>query len=215
MVYETGTSFTPVAQIDPVLPATVLFILTYPDGRQVTTQGTGDSFGSFAGKDKWLMDVPGVYRFWMEADWGGFKGYMSGLPFSGGELYVIEKERPSLPSTLKLNVAEQSAFQAQKSLTISGSSTASEVHYAAVTPGAVVDVGILDVSQGKFQYLFDPAAINRNVPTYDTKNLVTGKPEIMDVVQLTFFAKEVAADGGSYHAFIRLIIRGTTVIHAY
>jgi hypothetical protein len=214
MVYETGTTFTAVAQIDPIVPATVTFTLTYPDGHQVTTQNTGDSFGSFAGKDKWVLDAPGIYRYWIEGDWQGNKGFMSGLPASGGEMYVIEKERPS-SSTLKLSLPEQSTFEAKNSLTVSGTSTATSMHYAAVSPGAVIDVGETSVVKGKFQYLFDPAAIARKVATYDTKNLVTGKPEIMDVVHLTFFSEEIATDGSKYHAFARLIIRGTTVIYAY
>ncbi len=215
MVYETGTSFTPVAQIDPILPATVTYTLMYPDGRQVTTQATGDAFGNFAGPVKWVLDIPGVYRFTIQGDWNGHKGYMSGLFGTNGEIYVIEKVRPVQPSTLVLNLPEQSTFDAAKGLTIIGSSTALTVHYAAVTPGAVVDQGALPVANGKFTYQFDPAAINRKVITYDTKNIVTGKAEIMDVVQLTFFSEEFLPDGTSYHAFVRVLLRGNTVILAY
>jgi hypothetical protein len=215
MVYETGTSFTPAAQIDPILPAVVNYTLTYPDGRQVMTQATGDNFGSFAGQYKWVMDIPGIYRFSIEGDWSGYKGYMSGLPATFGELYVIEKIRPVNPSTLILNLPEQSTFDAVKGLTINGSTTATSVHFTAVSPGAVVDQGILNVAKGKFTYQFDPGAISRKVVTYDTVNMVTGKPEIMDVVQLTFFSEELVPDGTSYHAFIRVLLRGTTAILAY
>ena len=96
---------------------------------------------------------------------------------------------------------------------ITGTSTASTVYYAAVIPGAVVAQGSVAVSGGKFEYLFDPAAINQTTPTYDITNLITGRPEIRDVVQLTFFSEEKAG-GTAYHSFVRLIIRGNTVIYA-
>ena len=212
MIYEVGSTFTPAAQIDPILPATVTFTLKYPDGRQVTTQGPSDSFGSFAGKDRWTLDIPGVYRFFIEGEWQGYKGYMPGLPPTGGEFYVIEKERPTDAPKLKLNISTQFTFNAAKGFTISGNSTAGVVNYGAVIPGAAVTQGTLPVTNGKFQYTFDPAAINKIASTYDIVNQKTGRPEIGDVVHLTFFSREVTPSGEAYHSFVRLIIRGTTVI---
>jgi len=69
------------------------------------------------------------------------------------------------------------------------------------------------VTQGKFEFSFNPSEINRTTPTYDTTNLVTGKAEIKDVVHLTFFSQERAPDGALYHSFARVIMRGTTVIY--
>jgi hypothetical protein len=73
MVYEIGTAFAPAVQIDPILPATITYVLTYPDGRTVMARGEGDRFGSFVGKDKWILDIPGVYHFNLEAEWQGYK----------------------------------------------------------------------------------------------------------------------------------------------
>ncbi|MDP2919413.1 MAG: hypothetical protein Q8O43_04250 [Dehalococcoidia bacterium] len=213
MVYETGTVFAPAAQVDPILPVTVTFTLRYPDGREVTTRGPSDSFGSFVGKDRWTLDTPGVYRFFIEGEWQRNKGYMPGLPTTGGEFYVIEKERPPDAPTLKLNTPAQFTFDAAKGFTISGTTTADVVHYGAVIPGSAVSQGTLTVSGGKFKYTFDPAAINKVASTYDIVNIRTGKPEIGDVVHLTFFARETAPDGKIYHSFVRLVIRGTTVLY--
>lgn len=213
MLYETGTTFVPVAQIDPMLPATVKFTITYPDGKQMVTEGTGDRFGTCVGKDRWVLDVPGIYKYYLEADWQSYKGYMPGLPREGGELYVIEKELPSDAAGLKLNLPDESSFPPDKGLTITGTSTAQTVDYAAVIPGAVVAQGTLAVNGGKFQYSFNPAAINSAIPTYDTVNLVNGRPEIKDVVHLTFFSRETSPGGKTYHSFVRLIIRGNRVLY--
>ena len=213
MTYETGASFTPAAQIDPILPATLSFALDYPDGRHVVATGSGDAFGGFAGKDKWLLDVAGVYRYYLEADWQGYKGVMPGLPGNRGEFYVVEKERPANAPRLTLDLPEESSFPPTSALTITGRSTAQTVHYAAVIPGAVVDQGSLAVNGGKFEYRFDPVAISQATPTYDITNVKTGRPEIFDVVHLTFFSKEQAPGGGSYHSYTRVIIRGTRVLY--
>ncbi len=214
MVYTVGSVFTPVAQIDPILPVTVTFTLHYPDGREVSTSGPGDSFGSFAGKDRWTLDIPGVYRFRMEGKWQGLTGYMPGLPPTGGEFYVVEKDPPAGAVGLKLNVPSQFTFNAAKGFTVSGSSTAETVYYGAVIPGAAVAQGTVPVVNGKFQFTFDPAAINRVAPAYDIINMTTGRPEIGRVVHLTFFAMEKTLGGQNYYSFARLIIRGTIVHYA-
>jgi hypothetical protein len=215
MTYETGASFVPVAQIDPVLPAVVKYKLTYPDGRIVTAEGTGDAGGSFAGKDKWVLDIPGVYFYTIEADWQGHKGYMPGLPKEGGKIFVIEKERLPQNPNLKLVLPEQTTFSASGSLTINGASTGDTVHYAAVTPGAVTSQGAIPVKGGKFNFVFDPSAIAKSTPLYEVKNMKSGKPEVKRVIHLTLFSQEKTTDGATYHSFVRLIIRGTTVLYTY
>lgn len=52
MAYETGSTFAPGIQIDPILPVRVHFVLTYPEGRTKTADGTGDTYGSFAGSER-------------------------------------------------------------------------------------------------------------------------------------------------------------------
>jgi hypothetical protein len=214
MIYDVGSTFTPAVQIDPVIPVTITFTLTYPDGRQVSTSGTGDGFGSFAGTDRWPLDIPGVYRFKITGTWQGYSGGMPGLPSTGGEFYVIEKDPPAGGSSLKLSVPAQFSFNAANGFTVNGTSTASEVHYGAVIPGSAVAQGTVPVVNGKFQFTFDPATIHKMASTYDTVNTVTGRPQIGRVVHLTFFTTETTPTGQVYHSFVRLIIRGTTVVYA-
>ena len=213
MVYERGASFLPAAQIDPVLPVTVTCVLTWPDGRQAVAQAKADSFGTFVGPERWTLDQPGVYRFQIEGAWNGHRGYMPGLPPQGGEIYVVETERPAGAKGLSLSLPPQSTFSPTTGLAIRGTSTARSVHYAAVIPGAVVAQGDLPVTGGTFEYLFNPALIGSATPTYDVQNMVTGSPQIGDVVHLTFFAQEKTDDGVAYHSFVRVIIRGHRVLY--
>ena len=213
MIYETGAGFTPSAQIDPILPATVTFRLVYPDGRQVVAQGTGDQFGTFVGKDRWTLDQTGVYRYYIEGDWQGHKGYMPGLPKGGGEFYVTEKEPAAGAAGMTLNLPSESRFNPAGELIITGRSTAKRVHFAALIPGAVLDQGSVPVINGEFEYRFNPVEMNRKVPAYDIVNFTTGQLEIKDVEHLTFFSEEVKPDGSTYNSSIRLIIRGNTVLY--
>jgi hypothetical protein len=213
MTYPQGAAFTPAVQIDPMLPANIRFTLTWPDGRSATAEGPGDKTGSFAGKTPWTLDQPGVYTYTLEGEWQGFRGYMPGLPKSGGYLYVVENARPAGVPELKLNLPPQSNFTPDKGITVSGTSSAPFVHYAAVIPGAVIDTGILPVRNGRFEYRFDPAAIHAAIPTYDIVSLVDGQPNIKDVVHLTFFSGELGAGGVTGHSFARVIMRGNQVIY--
>ncbi len=212
MVYEVGTSFAPAVQIDPMVPAACRFVLTFPDRRQKIWEGTGDKSGSWAATDRVTLDLPGTYRYTLEATWNGHKGHMPGLPPGGGELYVIEKERPEGAINLKIDLPNQSSFDAAGKLRIPGTSTASEVRYAAVIPGCVILQGSIPVQGGRWEYTFDPKEIAGRTQTYDIVNLSNGKPEIGRVVHLTFFSREVTPAGIPYHDFTRAIIRGNQVI---
>ena len=213
LMYETGASFAPAVQIDPILPVNITAVLRYPDGREVMWQGQGDAGGSFAGSQRVTLDVPGTYTFRLAGVWEGHYGYMPGLPPEGGEIYVVEKDRPADAPRLRLNLPVQSTFTPTAGLTITGTSTAEVVHFAAVIPGAVIAQGTRAVTGGRFQYFFDPTAINRQTPTYDTVYIPTGRSEIRDVVHLTFSSVERAPDGRTYHSFTRVILRGNQVIY--
>jgi hypothetical protein len=211
MVYESGATFVPAIQIDPILPASMSFTLTYPDGRSVVARGMGGPDGTFVGRDRWTLDQPGVYHYAIDASWNGAKGVVPGLPAGGGELYVIEKDRQPGAGALRLDLPPSSTFDPVKGLTVTGSSTAKFIHYAMVMPGAVLGQGVLPVAGGRFAFSFDPEIIHAATPTYQIANHDSGKPELANVVHLTFFSEQ--PESGGSHAFARLILRGNTVLY--
>jgi hypothetical protein len=211
-MFEVGSTFAPAVQIDPILPAYITFTLDYPDGRRKMATGTGDASGSFAGVERWTLDVPGIYRYHLEGTWNGARAVMPGLPPDGGFLYVVEKDKPESAPELKLNLPLESYFNAEVGLNIAGTSTADSVCYAAIIPGSVIDQGEIPVVNGKFAYFWDPKLANQRSQTYDIVNRATKLPAIGDVVHLTFFSKEKAASGKPYHSFHRVVIRGTKVV---
>ena len=113
-----------------------------------------------------------------------------------------------------MGLPSQSTFPAAAGLTITGTSSAAEVRYAAVIPGAAILQGTVPVVGGRFTFRFDPARRQPGHSTYDTVNLVNNRPEIGDVVHLTFFSKEETPGGSSYHDFTRVILRGNRAIYA-
>ncbi|MBC7876509.1 MAG: copper amine oxidase N-terminal domain-containing protein [Anaerolineales bacterium] len=214
MVYDVGTSFAPALQIDPMVPLNITFTLTYPDGRKVVASGIADSTGSFVGKDRWTLDVPGVYRYTIDSDWNGYKALVPGMPQEGGEMYVIEKEKPAGATGITFNLPALSKFDSAKGTKFVGNSTAKEINFAVIIPGAVLMQSTIPVIDGKFEFNFDPAALHNIAQTYDTTNTKSGKPELGDVVHLTFFSEETTPSDITYHSFVRLIIRGNTVHYA-
>ncbi|RPI23471.1 MAG: hypothetical protein EHM61_19695 [Acidobacteria bacterium] len=213
MMYATGHTLAFAVQIDPILPVNVTWEFFYPDGKQVVTTGKGDAFGSAVGKDRFVLDQPGVYRYKIQGEWDGNSGYMPGLPKEGGFLYVVEKDRPADAPVLSLNFPAEYVFPAKEGFVVKGNSTAQQVYYAAVIPGAVIGQGWLPVTDGTFIYYHNPNAVTLSTPTYDTVNRVKGTSELGDVVHLTFFSRETTADGRAFHSLVRLIVRGTRVIH--
>ena len=211
MTYPVGTTFAAAFQIDPILPVNITFRLTYPDGRTAQTSGTGDAYGSFSGPDRFLLDTPGIYTYTVDANWNGYKPFMPGLPPTGGEIYVLEANPPENAPGIQILVPDGTTFDPVTGIHIIGRSTAGSVHFTALMPGAVLDQGNLTVSNGQFDYLFNPADLHRRAQTYDVADVTTGKPALGDVVHLTFFTEEKTADGQTYHAFTRVIVRGNQV----
>ncbi len=90
--------------------------------------------------------------------------------------------------------ADGTAFDAEAGTHIAGLSTADKVHVTAAMPGAVLDHGDLPVSHGQFDYAFVAADLHRRAETYNITNRVTGKPELDNVVHLSFFSEEKTPD---------------------
>src|SRR5208337_2709236 len=147
-VFEQNATFVPALQIDPILPAHIRFVLRYPDGRENVAEGIGDPLGSFVGLERWQLDQAGVYVYSINSEWKGHKGCMPGLPEEGGYLFVTEKNQPAGAGGLRLTLKNQQGFEVEKGLMIEGRSAASEVYFAAVTPGAVIDQGCIPVKGG-------------------------------------------------------------------
>lgn len=213
MVYEQGAMFTPVLQIDPILPAHIQFILKYPDGTQKIAEGVGDKFGYFVGADKWQLDQPGVYSYTVTSDWQGFEGRVPGLTPGAGYIFVLEKNRPT-GKGIKLNLKNQQSFPVAEGLLLEGTTTSDVVYYTCITPGAVIEQGTLSVTNGRFFYRFDPVVINQRIPIYDIENHRTNHKDIGRVIHFTLFTGEKSEEGKIYHSYARVIMRGNTAIYA-
>jgi hypothetical protein len=211
MTYPVGTTFGAALQIDPILPVNIIFTLKFPDGRTFQTSGVSDAYGSFSGKDKWVLDTPGIYQYWIDANWNSYPAMMPGLPPQGGELYVLEAQPPPNAKGIQVTTPDGTTFDPVAGTHIVGLSTADTVHYTVVMPGAVLDQGDLPVTLGHFDYYFNPAGLHNRAQTYDVTDRTTGKPALGDVVHLTLFSVEKTADGQSYHSFVRVIVRGNQV----
>jgi hypothetical protein len=125
---------------------------------------------------------------------------------------VVEKDRPQGVLELRLDMLEEMIMDPVTGITIKGRSTAKQVYLAMVIPGAVLDQGYLPVKDGRFEYIVNPKALETRTQTYDTAHKVTGKPEIGDVIHLTFFSREEGSGGAAAHSVQRVIIRGTRAI---
>ena len=213
LAYEAGSSIAAAVQIDPLLPVKITASLAYPDGREKTVEGTADRFGSFAAAERWTLDMPGVYRYSLRGDWEGRTGAMPGLPDEGGFIFVYGKMAMPPVQGMKINLPSQSYLNPAKPFIITGTTSAREVVYTVLMPGAVLDQGKLQVKDGKFQYTLDPAAVNAKAPIYDILNYRNRKPEIGRIIHVSLFTEERAADGSVlFYDLQRVIIRGTQVI---
>lgn len=212
MVYDQNAVFVPFAQIDPMLPARVKIALRYPDGTEKKAEGTGDKLGYFVSPERWRLIQAGVYTYTISADWNGHKGHMPGLPEGGGYLFVREGAPPNRLG-LRFSLAEEQTFDAREGLEIQGYSSAGDVYYTALMPGAVIGQGRIPVKSGSFSFLLDPSAVNKQAPIYDIENRLNGRNETGRIIHITFFSLEKPAGMQPFHSYARVIIRGNTAYY--
>lgn len=211
LVYPMSTVFRAVLQIDPVLLCNVQFTLTAPDNRTFVTTGKSDQYGYFTAVDTWSLDQAGLWVYTVNATWNGYTGKVPGLLDSSGWIFVLENA--TAPSTgMTLNMSTVQTFSPIAGLNITGRTTGSKVYYAAIIPGAVLEQGVLPVTNGTFRYTFDPQRMSDKIRTYDIINIINGVPQIGDVVHLTFFSEEQGSND-VYHSFVRVVLRGTTALY--
>jgi len=113
------TAFAPAVQIDPILPATITYVLTYPDGRTVMAQGQGDRFGSFVGKDKWISIFREVYHFTLKRSGKVTKAICPDCLKDGGDSMYRNGPAAGAPK-LKLSLLSKVSFSPSGTLTIQG-----------------------------------------------------------------------------------------------
>lgn len=222
MTYTLGTTWKPVLQVDPMVPATISLKLTYPDGTTIKTDGGLVADGSWMGAAQ-TLNQPGIYRVEVSADWQGFTGTIPGLPSTGGEFYVLGAPKPVGEQGLVVDRSKETLFSLSDKLRIEGHSTGTSVHYALIMPGAVIAQGEVPVQNGSFVVEIDPPAINASTPIFDLINYVTGTfwgsqpaadqhKTTRKIMHLSLFSKEKASDGTEFWDFHRVITRGTTVM---
>ena len=114
---------------------------------------------------------------------------------------------------MRFSLADQQTFDVKEGLEIKGYSSAGEVYYTAIMPGAVIGQGRIPVKNGSFSYRFDPLAMNKRIPIYDIENKRNGREEIGRIMHITFFALEKPADLQPFHSHARVIVRGNTAIY--
>jgi hypothetical protein len=207
-----GATFTPVLQIDPILPCNVTFTLTAPNNTTYISTGQGDQYGYFAGSKGFALNQSGVWTYMVNATWNGYQGHVPGLPDAGGWIYVIENGTAPGPG-ITMKMPMQQTFSPTAGLNVTGQTTASDIFYAIIIPGAVLEEGVIPVNNGTFTYYFNPQAMASKIQTYDIINYVNGQAQIGKIVHLSFFSEEKAADGTVYHSFVRVVLRGTTAVY--
>jgi hypothetical protein len=210
--YPIGATFTPVLQIDPILPCNVTFTLTAPNNTTYVSTGKGDQYGYFAGSKGFVLNQTGVWTYIVNATWNGYQGHVPGLPNAGGWIYVIENGTPPGPG-ITMKMPMQQTFSPTTGLNVTGQTTASKIFYAIIIPGAVLEQGILPVNNGTFTYYFNPQAMASKIQTYDIIYNANGQAQIGKIVHLSFFSEESATDGTVYHSFARVVLRGTTAVY--
>jgi hypothetical protein len=210
--YPAGATFTPVLQIDPILPCNVTFTLTAPDNTTYISTGQGDQYGYFTGSKGFVLNQTGVWTYAVNATWNGYQGHVPGLPDAGGWIYVIENGAPPGPG-ITMKMPTQQTFSPTAGLNVTGQTTASKIFYAIIIPGAVLEEGVLPVSNGTFTYYFNPQAMASKIKTYDVIYYANGQAQIGKIVHLSFFSEEKTSDGTVYHSFVRVVLRGTTAVY--
>ena len=195
-----------------MLPVTIRFVLTYPDGRTKTAEGTGDAFGSFVGAERWPLDVTGVYRYRLDGRVERPPGGMPGLPTRAGSSTSSERRVPSGTAGCASRARRSATFSADDRRPDHGQQDRRTVRYAVIMPGAVIDQGELAVAGGRFRTGSTRSPSTRECRLYDVVNNRDRQAPDRPARPRHVLLEEETPAGTPFFDFARVILRGTTAL---
>jgi len=127
--------------------------------------------------------------------------------------YVYAIDRGQTQSYFRLHLPPRFHIRHNKTFPLKGSVSPlvkdARMYYTLITPGIVMDEGVLPLTKGRFQYNLLPADFAVQYPNYDILDFKNPRREMMaDTLIFTFFLDGLSQDGKPIHDVKRFVIRG-------
>ena len=182
--------------------------VTLPDGVVQTVKARADRLGIARGKPALPITQPGLYRVKTDVRYGKLRG---GVIFTAdGSFWVcaLPRDNPSLLRSPLAPVSRVDAFDGAR-IPVTWPSRLRQVklHWGIVSPGQVIDQGVVSGQGGRFEYPLSPPQLAVQFPNLDVRNMGTGQWALADTLVIQFFLEAMDGDQKVYDA-LRLLLRG-------
>jgi hypothetical protein len=194
-----GETLAITGQVGPPLASTVAVKVTSPSGAVGEFEGVANAIGYFYQPESNLtLDETGVWTVQVRVTHEGMTS--AGIveaPFPTGvmryQVYVVDDDAPPLDSNQRSGTTRP-GLPINFVLTPPAGWTNITAYQTVRLPGHVVSDGPVNLSQGRLNYQYNPAAMSRDFPSLEFDGAGEG-PAGSDVVTITFAITGIDEDG--------------------
>ena len=231
-VLETGDTFHFAGHLMPTLDSQVAVTVTAPSGAHYLVDGQANSIGYFYDPlDDFVVDEPGLWavdvQVWHDGQCSGgatIPPYPSGdvLGSENGRYYFYVTPQGAKPVTFTspsegyLSFPEGLEPVSVEGVVPNGLSQPS-VHYTIRMPGYILEQGELTPTNGSFEILYDPVALQSDFPNLDLIGRDRHQDGLADTVTIDVLLQGQRSGVDDYHA-ATITLQGERVylpVHEY
>jgi hypothetical protein len=184
---ERGETLDFGGMVFPNVRADLDWTVTSPSGATMVARGRADRRGIVAGRPSFPADEVGVWSVRARARHGDLEGGIPGAPDGAYWACVVPPDGPRWLQTDLLPVTRIAAGgTARVPLRWPAELGDVTLHYAAVTPGMVLEHGVVRPTDAGWTYEFTPAEAVIRAPNFDVRELSSGRPALADIAVFFF-----------------------------
>lgn len=210
--FEVGESLDFGGMVFPNVPADVTWTATAPSGDVRIVRGRADRRGLVGGIPV-AADQEGAWSVRVEARHGDLVGGIPGSPDGSYWACVIP---PEAPARLHADVPPVTRIApygtARVPLRWPAGLNDVTIHFAAITPGLVIEQGSVRPASPAWEYAFTPTEAVIRAPNFDVRMFQNGYPALADTAVFLFCLEGM--DGGRRVADgLSLVLRGDVLLN--
>ncbi len=204
-ILNVGDTFSLAGQVAPTLPSSLAVTVTSPSGKVRQFGGTANAIGYYYDPtNDFAVDEVGIWSVDLQVRHDGLTsvgvieppapvGGIPGAPSGHFSVYVVPAGGETLATTLT-DVTFPPALPYNFIFTVPPGWTNVQVTHTLTMPGFLAEDGPVAVTGGSFSYQYNPTALQKRFPNYETAADVSG-PAAADPLTLTFMVVGTDAEG--------------------
>lgn len=193
--------------IFPSVEADVTWTVTKPSGEIVVVSAKANRLGIARGKPIISIEEPGLYWAKVDVNYEGLQGDVVGTPDGLFWHCAVPEDNEPLLQMDDDPIQKIDPLRGYHvPLTWPDDLQNVQLHFGIIMPGQVLDRGVVEIDDNRWDYPFEPMQITAQFPNFDSVNFGSGYPQMAETVVMQFFLQG-ERNGEKVFDSLRLFVR--------